>query len=114
MDNALTSEGVPLADAGVGIAHHFSSGLYAKETHIPAGVKLTQHVHPFDHLSVLAKGSALVEAGRSRVVHHAPAVLTIKAGVAHEVTAISDVCWLCLHATEETDPERIDHVILEG
>lgn len=97
-----------LDDAGVGITHHFVGGLYAKETHIPAGIKLTQHVHSFDHLSALMKGCVVVEVDGKRTLHDAPALLTIKAGKAHEVTAITDVVWACLHATPETDPELID------
>ena len=39
------------------IQHHFGGGVYAKETFIPAGKWLVQHIHKFDHLSVLAQGS---------------------------------------------------------
>ena len=101
-----------LDNAGVGIVHHFSSGLYAKETQIPAGVLLTQHVHSFDHLSALMKGTCTVTVDGRTTYHEAPEFLTIRAGQAHEVYAMTDVVWACLHATDETDPERIDHVIL--
>lgn len=87
-------------------------GLYAKETHIPAGTKLTQHVHPFDHLSILASGSVLVRADGWVESYAAPAAITIKAGIAHEVEAATDTVWFCLHATDETDPEKVDHAIL--
>lgn len=97
----------------VGIVHHFSSGLYAKETLIPAGVRLTQHKHGYDHLSILASGTAVVEVDGEATKYTGPACLTIKAGSAHEVTAITDVVWFCLHATEETDPEKVDHVLHE-
>lgn len=103
-----------LDDAGVGIVHHFVGGMYAKETHIPAGVKLLQHAHEFDHLSILVRGSALVEVDQSRHVYHAPAFITIAAGKLHQVTAITDVCWACLHATDETDLDKIDGAIVEG
>lgn len=101
-----------LDEAGVGIAHHFVGGLYAKETHIPAGIKLTQHSHTFDHLSALMKGSVMVEVNGRGEVHVAPKLLTIKAGQAHEVTAITDVVWACLHATDETDADRIDETLI--
>ena len=39
------------------INHHFSAGVYAKETLIPAGHVLVQHKHKFSHLSILASGS---------------------------------------------------------
>lgn len=97
-----------LDEAGVGIVHHLVGGVYAKETHIPAGLRLTQHVHVYDHLSALMKGSVVVDVDGKRTMHDAPALLTIKAGQVHEVTAVTDVVWACLHATDETDLELID------
>ena len=97
---------------GVAIVHHFAGGLYCKETHIPAGLKLTQHRHAFDHLSVLAKGCVIVSVDGIETEHTAPAFLTIAAGKVHEVTALSDVVWGCLHATECTDPEAVDHELV--
>lgn len=100
-------------DAGVGITHYLAGGLYAKETHIPAGVRLVQHAHVYDHLSALMQGTAVVDLNGSRRVHHAPAILTIHAHQVHEVTAVTDVVWACIHATPETDPERIDAGLIE-
>jgi quercetin dioxygenase-like cupin family protein len=98
-----------LAAAGVGITHHFAGGVYAKETHIPAGTRLAKHSHPsFDHLSALMLGSVVVDVDGKRRLYDAPAMLTIKAGKEHEVTAVTDAVWACIHATEETDPEKVD------
>jgi len=101
-----------LDEAGVGIVHHFAAGLYAKETHIPAGIKLTQHVHQFDHLSLLASGDVLVRADGWVEQYKGPAMLTIRAGVVHEVEAVTDAAWFCLHGTSETDPEKIDAALI--
>lgn len=100
-----------LADLGapdVLIVHHFAGGLYAKETLIPAGFKLEQHAHAFDHLSALMKGAVVVEVEGKRTMHHAPELITIKAGKVHAVSAITDVVWACIHATDETDPAKVD------
>ena len=97
----------------IGVAHHFVGGLYAKETHIPAGEVVCQHIHPFDHLSALMSGTADVECEGVVTRHHAPELMTIEAGKTHSVRAITDVIWLCLHATDETDPERVDAAILK-
>ena len=103
-----------LAIHGVEVAHHFGAGTYAKETHIPAGCVLTQHIHPHDHLSILANGVAGVEAGGMSFSYTAPACLTIRAGVVHSVKAVSDVIWYCIHATDDTDPQTVDTSILIG
>jgi quercetin dioxygenase-like cupin family protein len=97
----------------VGIAHHFGGGVYAKETHIPAGVVLTQHRHRFDHLSVLASGTAVVEVDGLRRTLQGPACVVVEAGKAHSVTAITDVVWYCVHATDCTDPEQVDNRLIE-
>lgn len=100
--------------AGVGIAHHFGGGIYAKETLIPAGVELAQHKHPFDHLSVLAAGSALVRCEGVDVLYQAPACITIEANKAHSVQALTNVVWYCVHATDCIDPDKIDHELTHG
>jgi quercetin dioxygenase-like cupin family protein len=103
-----------LEQHGVQVAHRFGGGTYAKETNIPAGVRLAQHVHPHDHLSILATGRAIVEAGGVRTEHQAPVCLTIAAGVEHAVEALTDVVWFCIHATDDTDPATVDTSILTG
>ena len=94
------------------IYHHFSAGVYAKETRIPAGYVLVQHKHKFDHLSILASGSIelMVDGVRSEV--HAPACLTIEANKHHGVKSLTDVVWYCIHATDCTDEDKIDEVLI--
>jgi quercetin dioxygenase-like cupin family protein len=94
------------------IAHHFSSGLYAKETHIPAGHVLVQHRHAYDHLSILASGEVAIEVGGETTVHTGPACLTIKAGAHHGVRAITDAVWFCIHATDCADQDLIDETLI--
>lgn len=97
----------------VDIVHHFGGGVYAKETRIPSGLILSQHIHKHDHLSILASGKAQVTVdGESKVIQ-GPACILIEAGRAHKVTSLSEVCWFCIHATEETDPLNIDHTLIE-
>lgn len=94
------------------IKHHFGGGIYAKETFIPEGKWLVQHTHKFDHLSVLAKGSIeLIVDGQVSVIH-APACLTISAGKHHGVKSLTDVVWYCIHATDCTDEDNIDEIII--
>ena len=98
--------------SGIGIVHHFSSGVYAKETRIQKGLVLTQHVHRFDHLSILADGVVTVEVDGVVQVLTGPAVLTIEAGKEHKVTSLSDVTWFCIHATDETEPDKVDEGLI--
>ena len=97
------------------IAHHFSSGVYAKETRIPAGYVLVQHKHKHDHLSILASGSIEMVVDDVRSVVSAPVCLTISAGKHHGVRALTDVVWYCIHASVCVDENEIDEIlIVEG
>lgn len=94
------------------INHHFSSGVYAKETRIPAGQVLVQHAHKYDHLSILAQGSVEVMVDGNKEILHAPACLAIEANKHHGVKALTDVVWYCIHATSCVDEDEIDEVLI--
>lgn len=103
------------------IKHHFGDGLYAKEIHIPAGMMAGKHRHTYTHLSILAKGRVEVRTdnGTGKLVtrheYTAPACIEIKANVLHQITAIEDSTWFCIHATDEKDPEKVDQVtVMKG
>jgi len=94
------------------ITHHFGGGVYAKESRIPAGYVLVQHAHKFDHLSILAEGSVEVVVDGERSVLHAPACLTVEAGKHHGVKSLTEVVWYCVHATDCTDSDEIDEILI--
>ncbi len=94
------------------ITHHFSDGLYAKETVFPAGVAILKHTHDFSHLSILAKGKVAVMKGEVVEIVEAPACIEIKAGVTHGVKALTDCVWFCIHATDEKDESKVDQVLI--
>ena len=101
----------------LGVQHHFLPHLYAKEMHIKAGTAVGKHTHDFTHVSVLAKGRVRVivrnDALRAPVsfIAAAPHHFTIDAGSEHEIHALEDSVWYCIHVTDETDPEKIDHTL---
>jgi hypothetical protein len=96
------------------IKHFFSAGVYAKETHIPENYCLTQHSHSYDHMSILAKGWVAVLVDGVETEYQAPACINIEAGKNHEVIGLTDSVWYCIHATDETDPETIDEVLIRS
>lgn len=94
------------------IEHHFGAGVYAKEVRIPAGHVLVQHKHKHDHLSILASGSIELMVEDERRIVHAPTCLTIEAGKHHGVKSLTDVVWYCIHATDCTDTDSIDEILI--
>jgi len=97
----------------VDVIHHFNSGVYAKEVHVPAGSKLCQHSHTFDHMSILASGTARVVVDGVAAEFTGPQCLTIEANKHHSVEALTPVVWFCIHATDHTDVENVDMMLIE-
>lgn len=94
------------------ITHHFSDGVYAKQMALPKGHFAISHKHAYSHLSVLAAGVAVVDADGAEKTYTAPACINIPAGVEHKITALEDVSWFCIHATDVGDPEKVDDVLI--
>jgi len=95
------------------ISHYFSSGLYTKETKIPAHHVLVQHAHKHDHFSILAQGSVELMVDGVKSIITAPACLTIEAGKHHGIKTLTDVVWYCVHATDCLDENEIDAVLIQ-
>jgi quercetin dioxygenase-like cupin family protein len=93
--------------------HHFSSGVYAREMHLPKGWKAESHKHKFDHMSILASGHVIVEANEVSTEYIAPCVLEVKAGIVHSVYGVEDSTWFCIHATEERDMLELEKILIE-
>lgn len=95
------------------IKHHFADGLYAKEATLPAGMWIQKHTHTFTHFSILAKGKVSVTVDELDTrIYEAPTCIEIKAGHSHDVFALEDSVWFCVHATDETDETKVDEVII--
>lgn len=96
------------AEVGVKITHG-----YSKRTEIPAGVHLRQHAHKYDHISVLAQGTAEVKIeGSAPVVYHAPAEILVKATYVHSVNALTPVVWYCIHDMSDLEAEVRDQLLI--
>jgi len=94
------------------ISHHFSSGVYAKETRIPANHWLVQHAHSYDHLAILASGSVELTVNGETSIIRAPACINICANTHHGVKSLTDVVWYCIHATDCINVDDIDDVLI--
>jgi quercetin dioxygenase-like cupin family protein len=100
--------------ADVQVKHHFGAGIYAKELKLPAAHYAETHSHPHAHLSCLAQGVALVQVAGKEQKYYAPCMIEISAHHKHKITAVTDIVWYCIHATDETDPDKLDAQLTEG
>jgi quercetin dioxygenase-like cupin family protein len=94
--------------------HYFASGLYAKEMLIPAGYAVISHIHAYDHFAFLCKGRAKVTVEEETVEYPPGSIIIIEHGKRHKVVALEDVTWFCVHATNETDVDKIDETLIMG
>ena len=96
----------------LGQTHHFSDGVYAKQMTLPAGHVVGSHAHQYSHLSVLASGNVIVEVDGTPTEYFGPSCIEIKAGCEHKVFAKTDAVWFCIHATEATNADEVDAVLI--
>ena len=94
------------------IEHYFSGGTYAKRMILKGGASISTHKHNFNHMSILAQGTAKVTIDEESQLYFAPAVIEIKAGKAHKIEAIIECHWYCIHATDIADPDLIDEELI--
>lgn len=88
--------------------HHFAHGVYGRELHIPAGVGLVGKMHRYSTLNILAKGEIAVTTPDGPKVLTAPAVFVSPAGTKKVGIAITDCVFLNVHASTETDLDRLE------
>src|ERR1035437_3101590 len=110
--NALEVEMFKMPQLNLSVKHYFSNGVYARELFIPAGTLLTGKIHKFEHLNIMSQGdmSVLTEDGVKRV--RAPFTVVSPAGTKRIALAHSDTVWTTIHATNETDLNKIESLLV--
>lgn len=98
------------------LTHKYAPGVYVREIFIPKGMVVVGKIHKHDHPNFLMKGEVIVYTefgGTERL--KAPLSMISKAGTKRVVAALEDTVWITVHATCETDLEKIeDHVIAKS
>ena len=98
------------------IEHFFSDNLYVRKMELEKGHTSFTHKHVYDHLSILAKGSACVTVDGVMTEYVAPAVIEIEKNQTHKIYAIQNLVWYCIHSTDATTTEEIESqtVVMEN
>ena len=110
---ALEGEMMKKPQIALPVRHYFSPGVYARELFIPAGTWLTGHIHKYPHLCIMAMGdmSVLLEDGLLHRVR-APFTTIAQPGMKRIAYAHADTLWTMIHATEETDLDKIEELLV--
>lgn len=109
---ALQDEVAKLPPVEIVTKHYFSKGLYAREIFIPKGTIVVGKIHKHQSLNILSQGdiTVLTEFGARRLRAPYTVVappLTKRVGYAHE-----DTVWTTVHATDETDLEKLEDELI--
>ena len=92
--------------------HHFAPGVYSRELHIPAGYVLTGKTHRHAHMNFLMAGDITVWIDGAMQRIQAPKAFVSQPGTKRIGYAHSDVIWVTVHPTQETDLAKIEAEVI--
>lgn len=88
--------------------HHFAEGVYGRELRIPAGIAVIGKMHRYSTLNVLAAGQLAVTTPDGPQILEAPAIFVSPPGCKKLGVALTDCVFLNVHASHETDLEKLE------
>lgn len=92
--------------------HHFTDGLYTRETHMPAGSIAIGKKHKYRVTNILLSGHIHVINGDEITEYKAPCIFESEVGVAKIAYFHEDTVWLNCHPTTETDIKKIEEDVI--
>lgn len=105
--NEIISLGEPMPDCK--LKHIFSDGIYVREVTMPAGSLIVGRIHTTEHLNEVISGECQIfTADEELVIRKGGDIFTSKAGVQKVGLCITDVVWRTIHATNETNIEKLE------
>lgn len=95
------------------LVHKFAEGVYVREISIPKGYVLTGKIHKHSHPNFLMKGEVIVVTESGGQEHlKAPLSIISQPGTKRAILALEDTVWITVHATNETDLEKIEDYVI--
>jgi hypothetical protein len=93
--------------------HHFAPGMYAREMTVPKDVTATGAVHKTEHLTIIS-GHCLLTTDDGPKEFKGYHTIVSKPGAKRAIYAIEDTIVTTIHATEETDLEKLCGLLTES
>jgi len=97
----------------IAVDHFFSDGVYGRVMDMPASTALVGATHKHNHLAILLSGTVLVSSKYGKVTYQAPAIVNVFAGDKRAFFAITDVSYMTIHVTDETDLDKLEQELVE-
>ncbi len=94
------------------LTHHFATGLYAREMFVEKGTILVGKLHKRDCINFILQGEVEVvsQEGKERI--KAPHIFISPAGTKRAMVAIEDLTWVTVHASHETDLDKLESELI--
>ena len=91
------------------VEHFFAPGVYVRWLFRKKGTKIVGHAHKHAHLSMVVRGRLRIYSnGKHRDVIAGSKPFLTPAGTRKCTVAIQDTVLITIHATNETDPEKLE------
>lgn len=94
--------------------HHFAPGLYARKMLIRKGTVLTGAVHKTEHLCIISGDIEVTTDDGVKRITDAHAIINSKPGAKRAGYAHEDTVWTTVHATSETDLDKLVEELTES
>ena len=94
------------------LTHSFAKGLYIRKITVPAGKMLISKVHKDTYAFFILEGEfeTITKDGVKRIT--APDYMIMTAGERHNALTLKDTVVVTVHATEETDIEKVENELV--
>lgn len=94
------------------VEHYFAPGMYGRQMCIDKGVTIIGKIHKHAHINIISKGVIDVITEFGAVRYEAPITFVSEPLTKRCVRAVEDTIWTTIHATNETDLEKIEDEVI--
>lgn len=112
--NRLEAEINLMSQVECPVWHHFAPGLYARRMFIPKGTVLTGAVHKTEHLCIVSGVINVTTDEGVKLIAHQQEIICSKPGTKRAGFAAEDTYWTTIHATYETDLDKLVEELVEA
>lgn len=94
------------------LTHRFAPGVYAREIFMPKGTFVIGHQHNTEHFNIVLSGEADVYVNDKAERLKAGCVFVSGVGVRKMLHILEDMRWMTIHATDETNVEKLEDMLI--
>ena len=102
-----------LAPVEIETVHSFCNGMYSRQITMPRNAVLVGAKHKTEFFMVVSKGECVIKDDEESLTLKAPCQIISRVGAKRAIFAVEETVITTFHATDETDIEKIEKIIIE-